>query len=418
MAFMKLAQDQRDEQGQLTNPVRFTGADMIKLLRLTKAGFHYDEINDWCKRMVATTIMSESSVFLAKRKQYASDTFHVFDRVVLVGEELHDGSRSENYQVSMSQWQLDNLNNGHCFPLDFNAYLNLKRDIAKALFGHLSIWFYASKGQAIEKRYQDLCNLMGIRAYPHLSKARSVLEPSLKELVDIGYLSDWEFTRTSKGLDFKLGLTPGRRLLSLPNFVGAITPEASAALEAQLPQWVPELVRRGVTDRKARQLAFEVSDTQSVMDQIEYADHLITQDQRTRSKISNPSGFYIWTIEQNLPVPESFITSQKRQRLEAREQQIAVEQVRLLELKEQYEQFRREQVQQRWESAFTVDQQQSLIRDRLKVLKREQPEWFTRLPESTRQEVALGLVYRSLEDEISFPTFDSWSKKNSQLRMF
>ena len=86
MAFMKLAQDQRDEEGQLTNPVRFSGSDMIKLLRLTKGGFHYDEINDWCKRMVATTIMSESSIFLAKRKQYASDTFHVFDRVVLVGE--------------------------------------------------------------------------------------------------------------------------------------------------------------------------------------------------------------------------------------------------------------------------------------------------------------------------------------------
>jgi hypothetical protein len=41
--------------------------------------------------MVATTIMSEASIFLADRKQY---TFHVFDRVVLVGEELHDGSRS------------------------------------------------------------------------------------------------------------------------------------------------------------------------------------------------------------------------------------------------------------------------------------------------------------------------------------
>ena len=104
--------------------------------------------------------------------------------------------------------------------------------------------------------------------------------------------------------------------------------------------------------------------------------------------------------------------------LEAREQQIAADQVRELELREQYDQFRREQIQQQWERAFTVDQQQSLIRDRLKVLKREQPEWFARLPEATRQEVALGLVYRSLEDEISFPTFDSWSKKNSQLRMF
>ena len=64
MAFMKIALDQRDFHGQAVNPIRFSGADMIKLLRLRKGGFHYDEINDWCKRMVATTIMSESSIFL------------------------------------------------------------------------------------------------------------------------------------------------------------------------------------------------------------------------------------------------------------------------------------------------------------------------------------------------------------------
>src|SRR5262249_28056060 len=35
------------------------------------------------------------------------------------------------------QWQLTNLNQGYLLPLDFNAYLKLKRDIAKALFsGH------------------------------------------------------------------------------------------------------------------------------------------------------------------------------------------------------------------------------------------------------------------------------------------
>ena len=80
MAFMKIALDQRDQTGQLANPVRFNGADMIKLLRLRKGGFHYDEISDWCKRMVATTITSESSIFLADRRRYVSDTFHVFHR--------------------------------------------------------------------------------------------------------------------------------------------------------------------------------------------------------------------------------------------------------------------------------------------------------------------------------------------------
>jgi replication initiator protein A len=133
MAFMKIALDQREFQGAVTNPIRFSGADMLKLLRLRKGGFHYDEINDWCKRLVATTIMSEASIFLADRRQYATDTFHVFDRVVLTGEELTDGTRSEFYQVYLSHWQLTNLNQGYLLPLDFNAYLKLRRDIAKAL---------------------------------------------------------------------------------------------------------------------------------------------------------------------------------------------------------------------------------------------------------------------------------------------
>ena len=234
MAFMKLALDQREVQGQLSNPIRFTGADMIKLLRLRKGGFHYEEINDWCKRMVATTIMSESSIFLADRKQYVTDTFHVFDRVVLVGEELKDGTRSEFYEVHLSQWQLTNLNQGYLLPLDFNAYLKLHRDIAKALFGHLSVWFYASRGQSIEKKYQDLCQLLNIRAYPHLSKARSVLEPSLQELTEIGYLSTWELVRTARGTDFKLTLCPGKRLLSLPNFSSVVNPEARAAVREHM----------------------------------------------------------------------------------------------------------------------------------------------------------------------------------------
>ena len=34
----------------------------------------------------------------------------------------------------------------------------LKRDISKALFGHLSVWFYASRCQGIEKNYQIFVN--------------------------------------------------------------------------------------------------------------------------------------------------------------------------------------------------------------------------------------------------------------------
>jgi hypothetical protein len=417
MAFMKIALDQRDFEGQLTNPISFTGAEIIKLLRLRKGGFHYDEINDWCKRMVATTIMSEASIFVADRRQYATDTFHVFDRVVLVGEELHDGTRSEFYQVYLSHWQLTNLNQGYLLPLDFNAYLKLKRDIAKALFGHLSVWFYASRGQSIEKKYPDLCQLLNIRAYPHLSKARSVLEPSLKELTDIGYLSNWELIRTARGSDFKLILSPGKRLLTLPNFSAVAKPDARTALQSRLPSWVGELIERGVAERKARQLALDVPDQQPVSDQIEYAEHLIAQDRRGRGKISNPAGFLIWAVESNLSVPADFETSRKKQIRAAQEQAEGEERFRVLQLQSQYEQFCLEETDKRIRS-YDKDEFEVALREQMKIVKREQPEWFGRIPEATQKEVALARLRSTICESLELPTFEHWSKSDLQQRLF
>jgi len=418
MAFMKFALDQREFQGQVTNPIRFTGADMIKILRLRKGGFHYDEINDWCKRMVATTIMSEASIFLADRRQYATDTFHVFDRVVLVGEELSDGNRSEFYQVYLSQWQLTNLNQGYLLPLDFNAYLKLKRDIAKALFGHLSVWFYASRGQSIEKRYPDLCQLLNIRAYPHLSKAVSVLEPSLNELMDIGYLSDWELVRTARGSDFKLALSPGKRLLSLPNFSAVVNPEARAALEARLPAWVGDLVQRGVAERKARQLALDVPDDQPVADQIEYAEFLIQQDRRGRGRLNNPAGFLIWVIEHNLCVPPDFQTSAKRRLRQAQNDGDNEQRLRVLQLKNDYEEYCSTEVQKRFETDYTPERLETALREQLKVIKREQPDWFGRTPELMRREVAIGRLKSIIRESLDLPSFEHWSKQDLQQRLF
>lgn len=415
MAFMKIALDQRDQTGQLQNPVRFSGADMIKLLRLRKGGFHYDEINDWCKRMVATTITSEASIFLADRRRYASDTFHVFDRVILFGEEMRDGSRSEFYEVHMSEWQKTNLNEGYMLPLDFNAYLRLGRDIAKALFGHLSVWFYASKGTTVEKRYQDLCQLLNIRAYPHLSKARSVLQPSMDELIEIGYLSSWDLIRTVRGSDFKLVLSPGNRLLSLPTFSAIVNPEARAALEATLPSWVQELVKRGVVERKARQLALDVPDTQPVMDQVEYIDHLVRTDRR--GKVQNPPGLYVWAIESNLGVPDTFETSSQRAHRARAAEALQETQRHEWELRQEYERFTHTEVDRLVAEHYPADKWDEAIKGKLKALRRDQPELFSRLPEPTRLEIAVHSLRASLRDS-HVVNFESWSGRDRQMGLF
>jgi len=416
MAFMKIALDQRDFKGQLTNPVRFTGADMIRLLRLRKGGFHYDEINDWCKRMVATTIMSESSIFLADRRQYASDTFHVFDRAILAGEELADGTRSEHYQVFLSSWQLTNLNQGYVFPLDFKSYLRLNRNIAKALFGHLTLWFYASRGQVVEKKYADLCQILHVRAYPHLSKARSVLEPSMLELSEIGYVSEWELAPTTDRHDFKLMLSPGENLLSLPHFATA-TSGARAPVEGTLPPWVGELVARGVSERRGRQLALDIPQDQHVSDQIEYVDYLIAQDGKTRGKIANPAGLYIWAIQENLSVPEHFETSARRQ-TKYISNSVDGTGSSAYELQAQYEQLCLDRIRHHIAHDLGPELADLGIKQQLKALKREQADWYSRVPDAIRREVAAARFETQIRQTLNLPSFEHWLKESSQATLF
>ena len=80
-------------------------------------------------------------------------------------------------------------------------------------------------------------------------------------------------------------------------------------MNTRLPTWVGQLVHHGVSERKARQLTLDISERQPVADQIEYSEYLIAQDRRGRGKISNPAGFIIWAIENNLSVPADLETS-------------------------------------------------------------------------------------------------------------
>jgi len=224
--------------------------------------------------------------------------------------------------------------------------------------------------------------------------------------------------RTARGTEFKLNLSPGKRLLCLPSFSNIVNPEARAALEARLPAWVGELVQKGVAERKARQMALDIPDDQPVLDQVEYAEHLIQQDRRGRGKISNPAGFFIWAIESNLSVPAEFETLRKRRIREAQEEDASEQRLRAIQLENDYDEFCQEQIRKKLESDYKADRLEVALRDQMKAIKREQPEWFGRITEETRREVALGRLKSVVRDSINLPSFDHWSKRDLQQRLF
>jgi hypothetical protein len=75
------------------------------------------------------------------------------------------------------------------------------------------VWFYASRGKEVEKDYGELCALLNVRCYQHVSKIKETMGLSLDDLVRIGYLKRWDVCSMSSKKGFKLVLSPGRAIL-------------------------------------------------------------------------------------------------------------------------------------------------------------------------------------------------------------
>jgi len=129
-ALQKIICDLRRQKGEVKNPVGFTSAELLRILGLrVTAGKNYEDVVSWARRMTLTGVCSEGIVYLAGRKVWASDTFHVFERFVSVGNQMPDGSVADKHYVWLSDWQLENINNNHLLPIDLEAYRQLKNHI-------------------------------------------------------------------------------------------------------------------------------------------------------------------------------------------------------------------------------------------------------------------------------------------------
>jgi hypothetical protein len=343
MAFMKIVTDRKARVGKIENPIGFTTYELLKHLGLTDAGFHYEEVNQFLERMVSTTIKSEYAVYFHGTKRYAKDIFHVFNRVVLTGQEATDGTAAQMNYVYLSDWQLENINANYTFPIDFNSYRRLRRDIAKALFGHLHTWFYASRGKPVERKYSDLCELLDIQCWPHLSKARQILKPSLDELIEVGYFQNWSLVHTVDQSDFKLVMVPGECILQLTRPRLSTVAPSNSVSDPEMDEALRALVDRGIREQDARRALFDIDlDRQHVLDQVEWFD---AQVQRMGFSMTNPPGFLLTIIRDNWPIPRSFETTRKRtlqsklhnnKDEDAAAMADALKQLRRLELEEEY----------------------------------------------------------------------------------
>ncbi len=324
IALLKIISEGRARIGQIENPVRFSGYRMIKELGLARNGEIYEEILRWGKRMTDTTITSEKVVYRAAKKVYSDEVLHVFRSFRRTGNSNLNGTeKKEHFEVVLEDWLLENLNQRYVIPEDFNAYKQLTRPTAKGIFGNLHLWFHASQGRQVEKDYAELCNLLNVQAYPHLSKIRSTMGLALQELVNIRYLSQWDVQPMLSKQGYKIVLTPGDELLRLLDNSRPERRETSIQADSS-PMEAPDdlatgrgtqqvvleqLQKHGILPSKAKQLLDRYGSAY-ITDTIEYLESQI--ESKKGKQVANPAGLIIYSLENNLPIPVGFVTSRQR----------------------------------------------------------------------------------------------------------
>ena len=202
-----------------------------------------------------------------------------------------------------SAWQLENINTNFLLPLDLQEYLSLKNDLAKGLLFHLNVWFYASRGAVVEKRYDRLCELLGIKMRSAISLVRQAFDPGMNELIALGYLNSWDVA-PCEGFktEYKIILNPGRRTQSSHSQIAGV-------ISTQHDQIVKMMVDRGVREKTVRQLLHLTcpptnrSGTRSSTS--------ITCACRWAVTLRNPPGLLLSMIRNNDPVPADFLTTTK-----------------------------------------------------------------------------------------------------------
>ena len=301
--------------------------------------------------------------------------------------------------------------------------IQLKRPTAKGIFGYLHVWFHASHGRPVEKDYSELCLLLNIPAYKHASKIKETMGRSLDELKDIGYLSSWDIKRMVSKEGFKLVLLPGEQLGSflalsqrkLEAAADAVDESDGAEADAQHSAALGALIAQGISEAKAQSL-LEAASAGAVLDQIEYANHLVSRDRR--GKFENPAGFIIYSIENNVPIPKDFLSARRTlAESSANSSETGRAAAHRIRLEEQYDEFVRLRVEAEMQKQFAG----KALSRRIDALSKERvrkESRFAHMSAEQQREIAQQILRREISDSLPHPSFDEWNQSTEQMSLF
>jgi len=186
----------------VTNPIPIGSIySLIKKLCISNTTNNYKNVKKALERISVTRIKSVGAFYSKDKKVWIEDLFGIFDRIVWKGEIKVDGSIAEQNYIYLGSKFLENINSNYVKPIDRTYYKKeLRFPISKRLYELLGVKFYAifqnkNAPNYIRFSYDNLCDIIPMTNYIYVSKIKQKLEPSLKNLQNTGFLSNYKIEK-------------------------------------------------------------------------------------------------------------------------------------------------------------------------------------------------------------------------------
>jgi hypothetical protein len=427
LAFMRIVDEHRSRTGKIEARVRFSGRRLLRELGIADSGTNYEALYDWGQRMASTTITSNRAIWISKTKRYVDKTVHVFESFERVGERS-GAAITENYEVVLASWLVENLNNNYVFTDNFQVYKKLRKPIAAGIFWLLQFWFTATNGRPVEKDYEQLTKLLEIKTYTQKTRIRQILGPPMKELVAIKYLANWDVKKRTDGEGYKVMLWAGSELLkSMERHKPRILSAAQASeqlssakrlLEAgdqpERQEILKKLKEFGISAPVSQRLA-RLIDPETIEDTMEY---VTAQAEEKGSRVRSRQKLLVWHLQEGVPIPSNFVTSRQRMKIEEARHNVAEKNACEADAFVRYMEWKEQQLEQELARLYPKKELDTEIALRVKARSGSDP-LFARISAKYKAQAMRNIMLREIEDRLELPSAEEWSAtEEPQLSLF
>lgn len=188
-------------QGFQTEKTSFTVYEVLKLMGLSAAGSHYQEVTLALQRLHGVTITGKNTWWDNDKKKYRTirKGFGLIDNYWL--ESLSDDEDEEietgiGGYVIWNEWLWASFQAGYIKNIDTHFYYGLENTLARRLYRFLD------KRMHYQDSYQidifALAARLGMAEYQYPSKVKEKLQPAFDELIDRRYLREAEVFKVGK----------------------------------------------------------------------------------------------------------------------------------------------------------------------------------------------------------------------------